>query len=451
MSSAAMEFVDRRFSACVEELQGWVRQPSISADGTGMAEMAATIRERLEQLGGTARVFEIEGAYPIVYGEFKGKSDRTLLFYNHYDVQRVGPRGDWHYEPFGGEVAAGRMYGRGVADNKGPLLSRIQALEAILQTAGELPVTVKFLVEGEEEIGSPNLGAFIEAHKELLAADACIWESGDSDRSGRPRAKLGNKGMCYVELSARTAKADVHSMYASLIPNAAWRLVWALATLKDENENVLIDGFYDDVVPLSPEEMEILEQRPLDSEGFKKETGVSELVLGAEGVEAARRLYGLPTCTICGVVSGHTEQGARTVLPSRATAKVDFRLVVNQDPEDIFRKLRAHLDRHGFDDIEATLLTKSWPVKTRVTDPFVKTVTDAAALVYDQPIEIQPTSPGSGPRYVFARWTRMPIVSVGVSHIGSRSHGPDENIRLEDYRRGMKHIVAIIDLFGARG
>lgn len=444
------EYIDSKFSEYLTELQRWTRQPSISVEGKGMYQMAKLVRDRLERAGGMARIFEVPDGYPIVYGEFKGTGKWTLLFYNHYDVQPPGSLSDWQYDAFGGEISEGRLYGRGAADNKGPLLSRIHAVEAILETTGELPVNVKFLVEGEEEIGSPNLGAFVSSHKDLLAANACIWESAEKDGQGRPQAKLGNKGICYVELTATAAKTDFHSMYASLIPNAAWRLVWALSTLKDKKENILIDGFYDDVKPLTPEEIEVLERTPLSAEGFKEEAGIPSLLLGVEGLEAARRLYGLPTCTICGLVSGHIGEGARTVLPSVAKAKVDFRLVVDQDPEDILRKLRAHLDRYGFGDIEVTSLNTSPPTKTPVTDPFVQVIMDAASRVYDQPLAIQPTSPGAGPRHVFTEWTDMPIVGVGVTHIGSRSHGPDENIVLEDYRQGIKHVVAIIELFGAQ-
>jgi acetylornithine deacetylase/succinyl-diaminopimelate desuccinylase-like protein len=440
--------MDVRFSDYVAELQKWTRQPSIAAEGTGMSEMAELVRKRLEQAGGTARVFEIPGGYPVVYGEFQGSGERTLLSYNHYDVQPAGNPSEWRFDPFSGEIAEGRMYGRGVADNKGCLLARIQAVEAVLASRGELPVNVKFLVEGEEEIGSPNLEPFVLAHQALLGADVCIWEYAAKDAQGRPSATLGSKGMCYVELTARGPKVDFHSMYAGLIPNPAWRLVWALSTLKDGDENVVIEGFLDDVKPLTPEEIEVLERAPLDEDGFAEEAGIQELLLGASGMEAQRRLYGSPTCNICGLVSGHTGEGARTVLPAVATAKVDFRLVVDQYPKDILRKLRAHLDRHGFEDIEVTPLNTYLPIKSPVTDPFVQIVVDAASRVYDQPIIIQPTSPGSGPRSVFASWSSMPVVGLGVAHIGSQVHAPNENIVLADYQQGIKHIAAIIEQFG---
>ena len=448
--STPNEHIESRFSEYVGELQRWTRQPSISADGTGMSQMAKLVSDRLERAGGIARIFEVPDGYPIVYGEFKGTSERTLLFYNHYDVQPPGSLSDWQFDPFAGEISEGKLYARGAADNKGCLLSRIHAVEAIIKTAGHLPVKVKFLVEGEEEVGSPNLEPFVSSHKALLAADACIWEYAAKDGRGRPSATLGSKGICYVELTAKGAKTDFHSMYASLIPNAAWRLVWALSTLKDEKENILIDGFYDDVKALTAEEIEVLERMPLDEEGFEEEAGISKLLGGVAGMEAKRRLYGLPTCTICGLVSGHIDEGARTILPAVAKAKVDFRLVVDQGPEDILGKLRAHLDRHGFDDIEVIPLITCLPIKTPVTDPFVQIVVDAASRVYYQPLVIQPTSPGTGPRSVFAKWTDMPIVGLGVAHIGSRVHAPNENIFLEDYRQGMKHIAAIIELFGAQ-
>jgi acetylornithine deacetylase/succinyl-diaminopimelate desuccinylase-like protein len=443
------QFIDARFPEYLAELQTWTRQPSIAAEDRGVEEMAALVSERLERAGGIARVYDIPGGYPVVYGEFHGSGERALLSYNHYDVQPTGERAEWRFDPFGAEIEDGKLYGRGVADDKGCLLSRIQAVEAILATEGELPVTVKFLVEGEEEVGSPNLKPFVHAHQALLAADACIWEYAAKDALGRPSAALGSKGMCYVELVSRASRVDMHSMYASIIPNAAWRLVWALSTLKDGREQVLIDGFLDDVQPLSPAEIAVLEKVPLDEEGYAREAGLEGLLMGVKGMEAQERLYGLPTCTICGLESGHTGEGARTVLPAEARAKVDFRLVVDQDPDDIVRKLRAHLDRHGFEDIEIKPLAAFLPVKTQVTDPFVQIVIDAAGGVYDQPIVVQPTSPGSGPRSVFAGWTDMPIVGLGVANVGSQVHAPNENIAVEDYRQGIKHIAAIVRGMGA--
>jgi acetylornithine deacetylase/succinyl-diaminopimelate desuccinylase-like protein len=334
-----------------------------------------------------------------------------------------------------------------VADNKGCLLSRIQAVEAFRDTIGVLPVDVKFLIEGEEEIGSPNLHQFVSSHRDMLKADACIWEYAAKDSEGRPSATLGNKGMCYVEFLCRGSKIDFHSMYAGLIPNPAWRLVWALATLKDANENVVINGFYEKVQPLSPQEQEVLEEMPIDEAGFKQGAGLSELLNDVQGMEAKLRLYGQPTCTVCGLISGHTGSGARTIIPALAIAKVDFRLVVGQTPQDILRKLRVHLDNCGFSDIEVNPLSTALPAKTSVTDPFVKIVAESAHGVYSEPLVIHPTSPGTGPRWMFSEWTDMPIVGLGVGHAGSQIHAPNENIFLQDYREGIKHIAAILGRF----
>ena len=441
------KLIDRAFPKYVNELQNWVKQPSVAVDGTGMDTMARLVSDRLDRAGGSVRLLQPDSGYPVVYGEFQGSSKRTLLFYNHYDVQPPGSEASWNFPPFGAQISEGKVYGRGVADDKGCLLSRIQAVEAFREGIGVLPVNVKFLVEGEEEIGSPNLRSVVVSHKDILAADACIWEYAAKDGQGRPSATLGNKGMCYVELTCRGAKSDFHSMYAGLIPNAAWRLVWALATLKDINENVLIDGFYANVQSLSPQEEQVLKDLPLDETGFREEASISELLSGVQEMEAKRRLYGHPTCTICGLASGYTGIGARTILPATATAKVDFRLVVDQNPDDILRKLRIHLDNHGFDDVKMNPLSTALPAKTPVTDPFVHIVVEAASHVYRQPIVIQPTSPGTGPRWVFSEWSDMPIVGLGVGHIGSQIHAPNENIVLEDYREGIKHIAAILELF----
>ena len=449
--SAVSDFIDRNFPRYVAELQEWLRQPSVSSDGTGMFQMSQLVKARLERAGGVAHVFELPDGYPAVYGEFTSTTQQTLLFYNHYDTQPPGALTDWQFPPFSGEVFEGRLFARGAADNKGCLLSRIHAIEAVAGASGVLPLNVKFLIEGEEEIGSPNLGRFVSSNEALLAADACIWEYAAKDSQGRPSATLGNKGMCYVELVAKAAKTDFHSMYANLIPNAAWRLVWALSTLKDEKERILIGEFYDDVSDLSRDEVEFLKRMPLDEKGLMEEAGISKFVLSVTGMEAKHSLFGLPTCTICGLGSGQTGEGALTILPSAAKAKIDFRLVVDQHPEDILGKLRAHLVSYGFDDIEIRPLKMRAPAKTPVDHPFVQLVADAAYRAYGQPLVIQPTSPGSGPRAVFSEWTAMPIVGLGVGHIGSAIHAPNENIVLEDYRDGIKHIAAIIELLGGCG
>jgi acetylornithine deacetylase/succinyl-diaminopimelate desuccinylase-like protein len=446
----AFEYIDKNFDRMVGELQEICKQPSIAARNIGMEETAKKVFEKMQSLGMNCQLIPVENGYPVLIGEIKGETDKTILFYNHYDVQPPEPLDKWTHPPFGAEIHDGKLYARGVSDNKGALYSRLQAIEAILATEGKLPVNVKFLVEGEEEIGSPNLEKFVKDHKDLLKADACIWENAFKDENDNPMARLGNKGMLYVELRVNTAATDFHSRMAPVIPNAAWRLVWALSTLKDPNENILIEGFYDKVRPIPPEELEVLKNMPSQEEKLKKRAGLKEFLGRVTGLEFTNKLYNAPTCTICGIESGYTLEGQKTVLPCTAMAKVDFRLVVDQDPDEIVKLLRKHLDRQGFSDIEISVLSKAKPSKTPVTTPFVDVLYESAAMVYDKPLVIEPTSAGTGPRFVFTDWTDMPIAAIGPGYSGSLNHAPDENIRIEDYREAIKHIIALLYCFAKK-
>lgn len=254
----SFEYVDRNFDGFISEVQDICKQPSIAARNMGMKETANKIYDKMKSLGIDCRLIPVEGGYPVIFGEIKGETDKTIIFYNHYDVQPPEPLDKWNYPPFGAEIHDGRIYARGVSDNKGALYSRLHAVQTILSSEGKLPINVKFIVEGEEEIGSPHLEKFAQEHKDLLNADACIWENSAKDENDNPKIRMGCKGMLYVELKVNTAKVDFHSKMAPIIPNAAWRLVWALGTLKDKNDKVLIDGFYDSVKPISKDELNVL-------------------------------------------------------------------------------------------------------------------------------------------------------------------------------------------------
>jgi acetylornithine deacetylase/succinyl-diaminopimelate desuccinylase-like protein len=244
--------------------------------------------------------------------------------------------------------------------------------------------------------------------------------------------------MLYVEMRVKAAATDYHSRFAPVIPNAAWRLVWAISTLKGANEKILIEGFYDKVRSIPEEEYGALKDLAAQEDKIRKRAQIKELLNGVTGIDFANQLFNAPTCTICGIESGYTKEGQKTVLPSTAMAKIDFRLTVDQDPEEILQLLRKHLDKHGFQDVEIHTLSTAKPAKTPITSPFVKVVLEAGALVYDKPFVIEPSSAGTGPRYVFSSWTDMPIASIGPGYAGSLNHAPDENIVLEDYRQALK-------------
>ncbi|MCD6466244.1 M20/M25/M40 family metallo-hydrolase [Candidatus Bathyarchaeota archaeon] len=434
----------------VENLVELIKQPSVAATGEGIGECAEKVKELMEKVGLEAKIIPEKDGNPVVYGEVKStRSDRTLLFYNHYDVQPPDPIEEWIHPPFSGKIEDSKIYGRGASDNKGNLVSRLMAVEAFLKVLGEPPANIKFVVEGEEEIGSPHLAQFIKEHSTLLSADACIWEFGGINRRGNPCLYLGLKGVLSVELQAEGAKRDVHSANAPLIPNPAWRLIWALNSIKNERDEILIEGFYERVEEPSAEEIKCLEEIPFEEEEEKRSLGLKEFLHNLTGLEALKALLFNPTCTINGFHSGYGGPGAKTVLPCKAFAKLDFRLVPKQMPDEIFEKLKLHLKNRGFSDIKIIKYGSTEPAKTPINHPFVHLVASAAEKVYGRKAVIYPTSAGSGPMHLFRNWLNMPVVSAGCSYPEAKAHAPNENLPIELYLKGIEFMATLIEEFGS--
>jgi acetylornithine deacetylase/succinyl-diaminopimelate desuccinylase-like protein len=325
-------YLEKHFEEHRDKLRELCRQPSVAAQDLGMAEAAQMVQELLEELGVETRLIET-GGYPVVYGELPGQRSKTLTFYNHYDVQPPEPLEEWDSGPFAAEVHDGRLFARGAADNKGNLIARIATVAAYRAVHGKLPLTIKFIVEGEEEIGSPHLGEFAERHPELVRADGYIWEFGDKDFKERPQIYLGLKGILYVELRAKGAARELHSSWGTVVPNPAWRLIWALRTLKGADEQVLIPRFYERVRRPSAEERAALAEIDLDEAGWRERFGLRNYLVNLSGEELLEYHLYRPSCTICGLESGSRGPGSKTVLPNAARAKVDFRLVPDPDPD----------------------------------------------------------------------------------------------------------------------
>ena len=436
---AFYEYIDHNADRFIQDLKKLCSQPSVAAQGVGLRETAHLVMDMLGGIGADARLIETDGAPPVVYGEI-GQGSRTLLVYDHYDVQPPEPLDQWESPPFSPEIREGFLFCRGVADNKGDLVSRLQAIEALQTTMGDLPLKIKFVFEGEEEVGSPHLAQFVDENKELLlGADGCLWEGGRTDMSGRPELYLGLKGILYVELRARGASRDMHSSYAPLVPNPAWRLVWALNTLKDEEDRITVDGLMDHVAQPPADELELLDRIPFEGDKIKEDLGIPEFLGGERGTDAMRKLLYSPTCTICGMVAGYTGEGSKTVLPSEARVKIDFRLVPDLEPGLVLDLLRKHLDRRGFDDVDIVSMSGEHPAKSPFEAPVAQAAIQAARAVYGQDPVVYPLMAGSGPMYPLSAALGIPAVSgMGVGHAKSRIHAPNENIRLEDYFRAVK-------------
>jgi len=343
----------------------------------------------------------------------------------------------------------GKVYGRGVSDNKGNIAARLAAIRALQAVRGQVPVNIKFCIEGDEEIGSPAIEPFVEKHADRLAADACIWEGSGVNWQGQLQIPLGVKGILYVELAAKGASRDAHSSYATVVPNPAWRLAWALASLKDADENILVGGFYDSVRPTTPQERAAVEAMPAEDEHTADSLGLTGFVKGVRGLDYRLRHTFEPTCNIAGLSAGYEGSGVKTVIPCQATAKLDFRLVPDQTPDEILTKLCRHLDAQGFADIEVRSLSAERPARTPIDHPFVEVVRETARQIYGVEPLVSPTIAGTGPLHPFVHTLGLPTAECGVGYPESRIHAPDENIRLMDFTRGAQHVAAILERFAA--
>jgi acetylornithine deacetylase/succinyl-diaminopimelate desuccinylase-like protein len=449
--TALDKYIDAHLGESLAELIRFAAQPSIAAQRVGIRECAELAAGMLRRRGFTVEIHATAGS-PVITAERAGRSKRTMLVYNHYDVQPAEPLELWTSPPFAPVIRDGKVFGRGVSDDKGHLTSRLLALDAFLAVNGELPCRIKFVVEGEEEVGSVHLPAFVHEHRARLAADACLWEFGSLDHRGVPMQYAGLRGLTYVELSVETAKVDAHSgIGGSIFPNAAWRLTWALRSIKGTDERVRIPGFYDRVKPPSARDRELIAALPEVADEYRRRFGVEYFLHGLEGGEALRVAEVFqPTCTICGLTSGYQGPGSKTVLPARASAKVDFRLVPDQDPAEIRALLRKHLDAEGFADVKIADLGSEPPGRTDPDHPFLALVCRTAEPVYGTPMQLVPMIGGSGPNHAFLHELNVPVACAGLGYPDTRAHAPDENFRVDLYAKHAKHVVRMLDEF-ARG
>jgi len=417
------------------------RQPSVVAQNLGMAEMADLIEMLLGEIGFQTQRLYAEGAPPAIYGELRGRSDYTILLYNHYDVQPPEPLELWHTPPFEPTVRDGKLYARGVSDNKAEIASRLIAIRALRAVYGDLPITLRWIIEGEEEIGSPHFGAIAQTYSTLLQADGCLWEGSGFDPTHRPQLGLGTKGLLYVQLDVQGTGIDAHSGSAPILPSAAWRLVQALATLRPPEGQIRIPGFYDAVLPPSAAQMSAIIDQPDQDMELREAYKVERFVDDLSGADLREREAFTPTCNIAGLVSGYTGEGSKTVLPAKAMAKIDFRLVPEQDPQDILAKLQAHLATAGYSDIRITAFGKADPVVTPIDNPFVKRIATIAESFAGKRPSITPIAGGTLPflgdlrRYVGVPGLAAPDNPV---YWGSGAHAPNEHIRLDDLDRAAR-------------
>lgn len=425
-----------------------VAQPSISAQHIGIRECAAIEEELLRSAGLTTQILETANQ-PMVYGEWLGAPGKpTVLFYGHYDVQPADPLDLWESPPFEPTIRDGRIYARGIADNKAQHFSHIAAIRAWLETTGSLPVNVKVLLEGEEEIGSPNLDATVLAHRDLLAADLVYTSDGPVTDDRYPEIAFGVRGMLYVELHATGANRDLHSgHWGGVAPNPIWELVRLLNTMLDDQNRITIEGFYDRVQTPTPAARAAMDALPFDVGEAIGRIGLSEMVPPTD-LPYADRIMARPTLNIAGIDGGYSGEGSKTIIPSKARVKIDMRLVPDQTPDEIWEKIAAHVAKHA-PEIEIVRLDGGMlPSYTPVEHPLADTVRAAVERGFGKrPIDI-PLVGGSLPDATWTKTLGIPSFLVPYGAPEQANHAPNESYRLERLWQGITTTATLLALLG---
>jgi acetylornithine deacetylase/succinyl-diaminopimelate desuccinylase-like protein len=447
--SEVLSFVDANLDRFRSELYEFLRIPSVSArsdhdDDTRQA--AEWLGDRLSHAGLQVSIHDTPG-HPIVVGRWgdAGEDAPTILIYGHYDVQPPEPLEEWVSPPFEPTERDGRVYARGSADDKGQLYMHVAAVEAWLATTGSLPVNVIVLAEGEEEVGSQNLVPFVEAHREMLACDHVVISDSNMFAEGMPSILFSLRGMAYLELHVRGARSDLHSgQFGGTVANPGNALGRILASFHDAEGRVAVEGFYDDVADWDEETRARIRDLPFDEEAYRQELEV-EALSGEAGYSTLERLWIRPTCDVNGMLCGYTGQGAKTVLPNKAMAKVSFRLVPDQTPERVAELVRAHVEAVAPEGVtvEVKELHGGRPWKAEVEGRLV----DAAAEALEEAFGTRPVLQGEGgsiPIVVdFEEQLDASALLVGFALPGCNLHAPNEWFPLENFDRGIRALVTL--------
>jgi len=441
--------IEERRDAFIEELLDFLKIPSVSADSSYRIDVrraAEWLVASLARLGMETKIFET-GNHPIVFGELFTSFDRpTLLVYGHYDVQPPDPLDEWTNNPFDPSIRDGYVYARGASDDKGQLFAHMKALDAWRQCGFELPVNLKFVFEGEEEIGSPSLEAFLKNNEDLLKADAVVISDGHQFAKGIPAITYGLRGLAYFEVEVEGPKMDLHSGgFGGLVMNPIHALIFILSRLKDLKDRILIDNFYDDVIMPDEEEREMIRQLPFDEEALRKELGVQEL-FGEDGFLPLERKSFRPTLDINGIWGGYQKEGAKTIIPSRAGAKVSIRLVPNQRHDVVTRLFVEYLKKIAPPAVKVNVrvLAGADPVLVDRKLPEMKAAEHAIEIGFGKkPVFIREGGTIPVVNMFYEILGVRPLLMIGFGRPDDRIHGPDERFHLDDFLCGMKTAVAL--------
>ena len=437
----------------IAELNEFLTIPSISNNAENRPDMercASFLRGQLESIGmHKAALFPTQG-HPIVYGEWLGAPGKpTVLFYGHYDVQPVDPLELWISGPFQPTIRDGELYARGAVDDKGQVWMNLKAIEAHLEAQGTLPLNLKLLIEGEEEVGSSHLDAFIQSHQELLRADVALISDTPMFDRGIPSICYGLRGLAYFQLDLKGTSQDLHSgSFGGTVINPNFALAQIIHSLKDSDGRILIPGFYDDVAPMSDREKEELSRLPFDQERFRREVGAPEL-FGERGYGTLERIWSRPTLEVNGLCGGFTGEGAKTVIPAVAMAKISMRLVPDQDPDRIARLFERHLKTVTPRSVELTLtrMHGGKPWLAPIDHPAIRAASRALEKGFGAaPVFVR--EGGSIPVVdTLAETLGLSTVLMGVGLPDENAHAPNEKLDLGNFQNGIVSVAHFFDEF----
>ncbi len=438
-------FINQYQEVMIEALRALIREPRVSSTGEGMEQHHDLLLDIMRDVGIEPQVHTTPG-YPIITGTIAGRTDKTLMVYGHYDVQPAEPLDEWDYPPFGAERVDDRIYGRGAIDDKGNFMTAIQALRYYREQGQKPPINVTFVLEGEEEIGSPHLEDFLQAHRDELTPDSIIGLDDCVQPDGRPKVVLGLKGGCTLELVAH-GKTQFHSLMAAIIENPAWRLFWALGTMKRPDGEITIDGFLDDVRPPTEMEQQLVDALDYDGKEWLEASGRDAFLGGKTGNAAMHDFFFKPTCNVAGIIGGYTGPGFQGVIPRTVTVKMDLRLVPNQSPDRVAQQVRDHLRRRGFSDIEVNYLKGGDWFRTAPDAPIVQCLTQSVDQVFDEGAAVWVTYAGGGPASKVDRVFGVPQVASGFGPVGDRIHTPNEYMTVDLYLKGIQTMIHTFDAY----
>lgn len=437
---------DRTIQKYLEVLKQFVAKKSVFAQQIGLPETADYLASVFREAGAEVRLDDSFAA-PFVMAKFfsSNPNAKTVIFYNHYDVQPADSDQPWTSEPFSLAVREGYLYGRGVDDDKGHITARLSAVERYKNEQGDLPVNIFFIVEGAEESASVDLEKYLDKYKEeLRGADLLVWEQGIFNQAGQMVISGGTKGIVTFNAEVVSANVDIHSQFGGVVDSSSWYLLNGLSSLRDQTGRILVDGIYDDIVPASEREMDLVRRHsPVHAESLRAIYDLQLPLLTQDEDELLHRLFFEPSLTIEGLSTGYLGKGVKTIVPSNASAKLEVRLVPGMKPERVLAQIQAQLAKNGFEHIKLTYTLGEEGYRSDMTAPAILNVIEIAQRLTPSGVAVLPTTAGTGPMHQVFSALEVPIAAFGIGNPNSHDHGGDENVKWTDY---LSHIEMIEEL-----